>query len=414
MEWTLSPETDLTAYGKTHLLDIQEILGKSESASLNPADGSLHLVVPDAHVKEALIELYESSPALQGHMEKEVFLEKSTVAIRDDLIKGTQLVKETVRAAEIAQKKDDAYQAFCQIEGVTAEEKEKAKVITEEGIRKNDWISAASLLRSGMTLPHYGKLLESIEGKCKPIDVLRIAKEDLAEAQQKYKLMGEATDALFLTNPKMDLPAALAASIHIGEPDMDAEDLKAALRDPAEQKIYHKEGEALANCVTVLSTLHDEVEVKILEHEVGERDTLTTEDVKELLMKTRDIIGTYEYGLPEKYEFTPACPIQMGTDEDRFNLLTATETIEVLRDRLMPDSQEKLAGKTMRDVFSSCQGNFDYRELTTRAVEQLMEKGASKKTLKEAVAIGREVCPSIGKTKDLLKQAEKRQHAAER
>ena len=60
MEWTLSPETDLTAYGKTHLLDIQKILGKSESASLNPADGSLHLVVPDAHVKEALIELYES------------------------------------------------------------------------------------------------------------------------------------------------------------------------------------------------------------------------------------------------------------------------------------------------------------------------------------------------------------------
>ena len=417
MEWILNLETNLTPYGKTHLLEIQELLGKGESAVLNQADGTIRLSVPDAHVKEALTELYESSPALQTSKEKEAFLKETIEAIREDLFKGADLARGIVKAAETKQKKEEAYQEFCKIPGVTEAEKEEARAVTADGVTKNDWISAAAHLQFGTKLVSYGEILKCMKGERKPMNVLRDIAKDLAEAKEVYDRLGKASESIFLNDPKIDRAAAVAASIHIFEPDMTMDDLMAELRDPAKLETYHKEGEAFGKCATCLAILHDEVEAELLVHENDERsielgwhpNELTANDVKGFLMKTEDVIAAYEYAsLREGYDLDPVHPFQMGSDEDRFDLSLAADRIDVLRERSQPDPKESLAEKTMREVFSSNQYNFDYRELTTMAVANLMEQGASNKTLKEAVAIGQDICPSIGKTKDILKAAKKR------
>lgn len=160
MEWTLNPETDLTPYGVTHLLDLQELLGDKESATIQ-ADGTIRLTIPDAHVKEALTNLYESSPALQNYlpqfgMEREAFLQNGIAAFREGFTKGINYTKLMMDLAKTEQKNEVAYQEFCKMPGVTEDQKRYARFITDQGIEKNDWASVASHLQNGTMLPHYG------------------------------------------------------------------------------------------------------------------------------------------------------------------------------------------------------------------------------------------------------------------
>lgn len=420
MEWTLDSETDLTPYGKKHISKILDLMGKKESATISPKDGRIHLSIPDANVRDAFTSLYESSPALQDYMEKEAFLESSTKAIRANFFRGVGSAWMMVKDAESAQKKEEAYQEFCRKEGVTEAEKKEAKSITADGVRKNDWVPALGHLQYGTILPHYGELLESLDGSREPFSALRDAANDLVVACEDFEHLATARNAFFLTDPKLDPYAAVAASIRKWEPDMDMDDLMAELRDSAMRDVYHKEGKALINCADRLIALRDEMELKLRMNADDERKAdpqLTTDDVKELLMKTRDILGAYDYAeIREGYDeaLDPVHPFQMGMNKDRYELLNAADLIDVLRERIQPYSDETPAGKAMREVFTAHPDNFDYRELTVMAVTKLMEKGAGRKTLREAAKIGRDVCPSIGEDKGILKEAAKRRPAVGR
>lgn len=300
----------------------------------------------------------------------------------------------------------EAYQKFCQKDGITENEKERAKAILAAGTREYDWERQGTALQFGASLLHYGDLLKSMEGKVNPLDACHAAVEDLATIQMFQKYLHRVEDSLFLTEPKLDKKAGLAVAIHIAEPgEFEPNVLLAELRDPAKREAYHREGNALVACVDHLVALRDATTKKMATHP----EEIAAKDAKELLMKTRDIIGAYECNLKEDYAAYPAPSFKMGSIDDQESLLIATEPIHVLRNRAKLNPKETLAEKTMRDVFSSNPDNFDYCQLTTMAVTKLMGKGASNKTIKETVAVGREVCPSIGDTKTILKDAEKRQ-----
>lgn len=410
MEWTLNPETDLTPYGVTHLLDLQELLGDKESATIQ-ADGTIRLTIPDAHVKEALTNLYESSPALQNYlpqfgMEREAFLQNGIAAFREGFTKGINFTQLMMDLAKTEQKNEVAYQEFCKMPGVTEDQKREAKYLTNRGIEKNDWASVAIHLQNGMMLPHYSELLESMNGKEKAqLDAYRDAVNDLADTRDLLDLLGKAKDSIYLNDPKMDQRAAVAASIRIFELGINFSDLAAELHNPDKWEEYRKEGDALYNCVDRLVELHDEAKVKLDFHP----DEITKEDLKELIVKTNDIIRNYDYArLREGYNLAPVHPFQMGKDEDQGKFFAVADTIDTLRNRSEPNPKASPAEKAMYEVFCKYPNNFDYRQLTMVAVANLMEKGASNKTLKEAVAIGQDICPSIGKTKDILKAAKKR------
>lgn len=406
MEWILNLETNLTPYGKTHLLEIQELLGKGESAVLNQADGTIRLSVPDAHVKEALTELYESSPALQTSKEKEAFLKETIEAIREDLFKGADLARGIVKAAETKQKKEAAYQEFCKMPDVTEDQKRYARFITDQGIEKNDWASVASHLQNGTMLPHYGELLESMNGKGKtPLDAYRDAVNDLVDICKIRDSLAEVQNSIYLNDPKMDQGAAMAASICIFEPGIEFSDLAAELDNPDKRGAYRKEALALCCCVDRLIELYSEAREKLNFHP----DEITKKDLKELIVKTNDSIRNYDYArLWEGYDLAPVHPFQMGRDEDQGKFFAVADAIDTLRNRSEPNPKASPAEKAMYEVFCKYPNNFDYRQLTMVAVANLMEQGASNKTLKEAVAIGQDICPSIGKTKDILKAAKKR------
>lgn len=410
MEWILNSETDLTPYGETHLLDLQELLGNKESATIQ-ADGSIRLTIPDAHVKEALTELYDSSPTLQNYLpqfgiEKEAFLQNGIAAFREGFTKGINFTQLMMDLAQTEQKNEVAYQEFCKMPGVTEDQKREAKYLTNRGIEKNDWASVAIHLQNGMMFPHYSELLESMNGKGKArLDAYRDAVNDLADTRDLLDLLGKAKDSIYLNDPKMDQRAAVAASIRIFEPGIKLSDLAAELHNPDKREEYRKEGDALYNCVDRLVELHDEAKVKLDFHP----DEITKEDLKELIVKTNDIIRNYDYArLREGYDLAPVHPFQMGKDEDQGKFFAVADTIDTLRNRSEPNPKASPAEKAMYEVFCKYPNNFDYRQLTMVAVANLMEKGASNKTLKEAVAIGQDICPSIGKTKDILKAAEKR------
>ena len=290
--------------------------------------------------------------------------------------------------------------------GVTEDQKREAKYLTNRGIEKNDWASVAIHLQNGMMFPHYSELLESMNGKGKArLDAYRDAVNDLADTRDLLDLLGKAKDSIYLNDPKMDQRAAVAASIRIFEPGIKLSDLAAELHNPDKREEYRKEGDALYNCVDRLVELHDEAKVKLDFHP----DEITKEDLKELIVKTNDIIRNYDYArLREGYDLAPVHPFQMGKDEDQGKFFAVADTIDTLRNRSEPNPKASPAEKAMYEVFCKYPNNFDYRQLTMVAVANLMEKGASNKTLKEAVAIGQDICPSIGKTKDILKAAEKR------
>ena len=410
MEWTLNPETDLTPYGGTHLLDLQELLGDKESATIQ-ADGTIRLSVPDAHVKEALTELYDSSPVLQDYlpqfgMEKETFLQEGTAAFREGFTKGIHFTQLMMDLAKTEQKNEAAYQEFCKMPGVTEYEKRTARYFTNRGIKKNDWASAVAHLQNGMMFPHYSELLESMNGKGKtPLDAYRDAVNDLADTREILDLLWKAKDSIYLNDPKMNQRAAVAASICIFEPDIEFTDLVAELNNPDKREAYRKEGDALYHCVDQLIELHDEARAKLNFHP----DEITKEDLKELIVKTHDIIKTYDYDrLRKGYTLAPVHPFQMGKDEEQGKFFAVTDTIDTLRNRSEPNPKASPAEKAMYEVFCKYPNTFDYRQLTMVAVANLMKQGASNKTLKEAAAIGQDICPSIGKTKDILKDAEKR------
>lgn len=410
MEWILNPETDLTPYGETHLLDLQELLGNKESATIQ-ADGSIRLTIPDAHVKEALTNLYDSSPTLQNYLpqfgiEKEAFLQNGIAAFREGFTKGINFTELMMDLAKTEQKNEVAYQEFCKMPGVTEDQKREAKYLTNRGIEKNDWASVAIHFQNGMMFPHYSELLESMNGKGKArLDAYRDAVNDLADTRDLLDLLGKAKDSIYLNDPKMDQRAAVAASIRIFEPGIKLSDLAAELHNPDKREEYRKEGDALYNCVDRLVELHDKAKVKLDFHS----DEITKEDLKELIVKTNDIIRNYDYArLREGYDLAPVHPFQMGKDEDQGKFFAVADTIDTLRNRSEPNPKASPAEKAMYEVFCKYPNNFDYRQLTMVAVANLMEKGASNKTLKEAVAIGQDICPSIGKTKDILKAAEKR------
>ena len=410
MEWTLNPETDLTPYGVTHLLDLQELLGDKESATIQ-ADGTIRLTIPDAHVKEALTNLYESSPALQNYlpqfgMEREAFLQNGIAAFREGFTKGINYTKLMMDLAKTEQKNEVAYQEFCKMPGVTEDQKRYARFITDQGIEKNDWASVASHLQNGTMLPHYGELLESMNGKGKtPLDAYRDAVNDLVDICKIRDSLAEIRNSIYLNDPKMDQGAAMAASICIFEPGIEFSDLAAELDNPDKRGAYRKEALALCCCVDRLIELYGEAREKLNFHP----DEITKEDLKELIVKTNDPIRNYDYArLREGYDLAPVHPFQMGKDEDQGKFFAVADTIDTLRNRSEPNPKASPAEKAMYEVFCKYPNNFDYRQLTMVAVANLMEKGASNKTLKEAVAIGQDICPSIGKTKDILKAAEKR------
>ena len=410
MEWTLNPETDLTPYGVTHLLDLQELLGDKESATIQ-ADGTIRLTIPDAHVKEALTNLYESSPALHNYlpqfgMEREAFLQNGIAAFREGFTKGINYTKLMMDLAKTEQKNEVAYQEFCKMPGVTEDQKREAKYLTNRGIEKNDWASVAIHLQNGMTFPHYSERLESMNGKGKtPSEAYRDAVNDLADTRDLLDLLGKAKDSIYLNDPKMDQRAAVAAGIRIFEPGIEFSALAAELRNPDKREEYRKEGDALFHCVDQLIELHDKAKVKLDFHS----DEITKEDLKELIVKTNDIIRNYDYDrLWKGYDLAPVHPFQMGKDEEQGKFFAVTDAIDTLRNRSEPTPKPSPAEKAMYEVFYEHPDNFDYRQLTIMAVEKLMEKGASNKALKEAVTIGQDICPSIGKTKDILKAAEKR------
>lgn len=410
MEWTLNPETDLTPYGVTHLLDLQELLGDKESATIQ-ADGTIRLTIPDAHVKEALTNLYESSPALQNYlpqfgMEREAFLQNGIAAFREGFTKGINYTKLMMDLAKTEQKNEVAYQEFCKMPGVTEDQKRYARFITDQGIEKNDWASVASHLQNGTMLPHYGELLESMNGKGKtPLDAYRDAVNDLVDICKIRDSLAEIQNSIYLNDPKMNQGAAMAASICIFEPGIEFSDLAAELDNPDKRGAYRKEALALCCCVDRLIELYGEAREKLNFHP----DEITKEDLKELIVKTNDPIRNYDYArLREGYDLAPVHPFQMGKDEDQGKFFAVADTIDTLRNRSEPNPKASPAEKAMYEVFCKYPNNFDYRQLTMVAVANLMEKGASNKTLKEAVAIGQDICPSIGKTKDILKAAEKR------
>lgn len=410
MEWTLNPETDLTPYGVTHLLDLQELLGDKESATIQ-ADGTIRLTIPDAHVKEALTNLYESSPALQNYlpqfgMEREAFLQNGIAAFREGFTKGINYTKLMMDLAKTEQKNEVAYQEFCKMPGVTEDQKRYARFITDQGIEKNDWASVASHLQNGTMLPHYGELLESMNGKGKtPLDAYRDAVNDLVDICKIRDSLAEIRNSIYLNDPKMDQGAAMAASICIFEPGIEFSDLAAELDNPDKRGAYRKEALALCCCVDRLIELYGEAREKLNFHP----DEITKEDLKELIVKTNDPIRNYDYAhLREGYDLAPVHPFQMGKDEDQGKFFAVADTIDTLRNRSEPNPKASPAEKAMYEVFCKYPNNFDYRQLTMVAVANLMEKDASNKTLKEAVAIGQDICPSIGKTKDILKAAEKR------
>ena len=411
MEWILNPETDLTPYGETHLLDLQELLGNKESATIQ-VDGTIRLSIPDAHVKEALTELYDSSPTLQNYlpqfgMEREAFLQHGIAAFREGFTKGINFTQLMMDLAKTEQKNEVAYQEFCKMPGITEYEKRYARYLTNRGVEKNDWASVAPHLQNGTMLPHYGELLESMNGKGKtPLDAFRDAVNDLNGTREILDLLGKAKDSIYLNNPKMkNQRAAVAASLHIFEPGIKFTDLAAELDNPEKREAYRKEGDALFHCVDQLIELHDKAKVKLDSHP----DEITKEDLKELIVKTNDIIRNYDYDrLWKGYDLAPVHPFQMGKDEEQGKFFAVTDAIDTLRNRSEPNPKPSPAEKAMYEVFYEHPDNFDYRQLTIMAVEKLMEKGASNKAFKEAVAIGQDICPSIGKTKDILKAAEKR------
>lgn len=410
MDWTLNSETDLTPYGVTHLLDLQELLGDKESATIQ-ADGTIRLTIPDAHVKEALTNLYESSPTLRDYlprfgMEKEAFLQNGIAAFREGFTKGIHFTQLMMDLAKKEQKNEAAYQEFCKMPDVTEDQKRYARFITDQGIEKNDWASVASHLQNGTMLPHYGELLESMNGKGKtPLDAYRDAVNDLVDVCKIRDSLAEVRNSIYLNDPKMDQGAAVAASICIFEPGIEFSDLAAELDNPDKRGAYRKEALALFCCVDRLIELHNEAREKLNFHP----DEITKKDLKELIVKTNDPIRNYDYArLWEGYDLAPVHPFQMGRDEDQGKFFAVTDAIDTLRNRSEPNPKASPAEKAMYEVFCKYPNNFDYRQLTMVAVANLMEQGASNKTLKEAVAIGQDICPSIGKTKDILKDAEKR------
>lgn len=245
-----------------------------------------------------------------------------------------------------------------------------------------------------------------MNGKGKtPLDAYRDAVNDLVDICKIRDSLAEIRNSIYLNDPKMDQGAAMAASICIFEPGIEFSDLAAELDNPDKRGAYRKEALALCCCVDRLIELYGEAREKLNFHP----DEITKEDLKELIVKTNDPIRNYDYArLREGYDLAPVHPFQMGKDEDQGKFFAVADTIDTLRNRSEPNPKASPAEKAMYEVFCKYPNNFDYRQLTMVAVANLMEKGASNKTLKEAVAIGQDICPSIGKTKDILKAAEKR------
>ena len=134
MKWTLDAN-EMQEYGEK---TISNILDSNIPCNVQiSGNGRVVLTIPTEDFRKTIQQKYESSPSLQAKYDKEAFVNEIIDSSRENLKEGFDRFDAMVRNSDKEYEREQAYQEFCQIDGVTEEEKAKAKAFIDAGFRKD-------------------------------------------------------------------------------------------------------------------------------------------------------------------------------------------------------------------------------------------------------------------------------------
>ena len=416
MEWKLDAK-EMEDYGKA----IPDLMMHDIPCDLRrEKDGSGHLAIPDEAFREFFRKGYEANPALQAYYEKDAFLTDALDSIRKNLKEGLEYIGTVADKAKERYGRDQAYQAFCQIPGVTEDEKKKAKELIEDGCRRDGYTSIAPMLvdsdlsgfsvvltdqypNRNVSLPFENPCEEAFDAMHSDLCKMKALREDLDRVQASF----------FLRDPKADTRACLGAWLHTArlmqEPDYDT--ILGNTKIPEVAGFHRRQTDALYACITELGKLGRETDAILRDGE--KTDALREEDGRAFFLKACDIIANYndkcgivalEYSRPNH---DAPIPFNLTPDPDRIRDCqwadAGTKELDSLRGRPgtmegPEKSGETLAEEAMRKVYRENPDNFDYEALDRMAAKAIIERGGEEEDLRDLAELAAIIRPNIGET----------------